>query len=165
MQLPSDVVYMAPGVDLRAMNITDLPVSVDEIGDPLRVSEEAQRSIVPRDRLVGICDDAEVQPVMRGESTVRFPVLRGDADDLRAEPAQQLHGVPKRARLCGAAEGLVLGVEVQDDPPAAKRGQSEPPAFLIRSEEVRGQASDVEHVLTRPRTPTPSTPRSPRRAR
>ena len=55
-----------------------------------------------------------------GERGVPGHRVRADPDDLGAGVGENLVAVAERARLGGAAGGVVLGVEVQDDHPLAE---------------------------------------------
>ena len=74
---------VANGSDVRQLerNLKALgydPGTVDDEHRPPREAERAERAVLPRDRLVGVRQQREGEPVLRGELLVALDALRAD---------------------------------------------------------------------------------------
>jgi hypothetical protein len=112
---------MPVDVGHRAEDVPDRAGAVDHVGDP--AGDESHHAGYP----VGLPDPAALvgqqgkrQPVLAGESGVPVRRVGADPDHIGPGLGERLVAVAERARLGGAATGVVLGVEVQDDDPFAE---------------------------------------------
>ena len=124
----------------------DRAAAVDHVGDP--AGEEPERGRHP----IGLADPAalvgqqrERQPVLAREARMLVRRVGADPDHLGPGVGERLVVVPERARLGGAAAGVVLGVEVQDDHPLAEPVlQPDLFARLRREGEVGGLVAGLD---------------------
>jgi hypothetical protein len=112
---------VAVDVGHRVEDVPDRAGAVDHVGDaageqphhgrhPVRLADPAA--------LVG--QQRERQPVLACEAGVPIRRVGADPDHLGPGVGERLVAVAEGARLGGAAGGVVLGVEVQDDHPLAE---------------------------------------------
>jgi len=100
----------------RVEDVPDRAGAVDHVGDP--AGEQAHHGRHPvrlADPAALVGQQRERQLVAVGEGDVLVCRVGADPDHLGAGVGERLVAVTKRARLGGAARGVVLGVEVQDD--------------------------------------------------
>lgn len=118
-----DLAGVVLGLDfLTAEDALDAVVGVDDEGRTLgaHVLAPVHTLLDPRaEELVeldiGIGDQAEGQGVPRAEALVALGGVTADTDDLIARFAQLGIAVAQTTGLSGAARGIVLGIEVEDD--------------------------------------------------
>jgi hypothetical protein len=104
----------------RVEDVPDRAGAVDHVGDP--AGDQAHHGRHPvrlADLAALVGQQRERQPVLAGEAGVLVRRVGADPDHLGARAAEGLVAVAERARLGGAAAGVVLGVEVQDYYPLA----------------------------------------------
>jgi hypothetical protein len=80
----------------------------------------SERLIGTHDRPVGIREQGERQPVLGREPRVGSGIVRRHAEHDGVEVAKVVPGIAETAGLLGAARGVVLGIEVQNDVPAGE---------------------------------------------
>ena len=98
----------------------------------------APRAIPFRDRMVGVAQQRERQRMFRAKGRMALRIVATDTEHDRAVPGELRHGVAKATGLAGAAGGIVLGVEIEDDRLAAEARQLQFRAVVGREREVRG---------------------------
>jgi GNAT superfamily N-acetyltransferase len=126
--------------------VPDRAGAVDYVGDP--AGEQAEHGRHP----VGLADAAalvgqqrERQPVLAREAGVPVRRVGADPDHLGPGVGERLVAVAEGARLGGAAGGVVLGVEVQDDHPLAEPVlQPDLVARLRREGEIGGLVAGLD---------------------
>jgi len=133
------------GIDLLP-DLDDLAGGGDEegvAGGKLHVSVGHERDTVGVDDLVvGVSEELEAEGVLRAPCFVAFDGVEADAEDYRVQSVILGHVALEVVGLDGAALGLVLGVEVEDDPLALVVGEADGLVFLRGQGEVgRGGAS------------------------
>jgi len=112
---------VAVDVGHRVEDVPDRAGAVDHVGDPAGDQPEYRRHPVgPADPAALVGQQRERQPVPVREAGVPVRRVRADPDHLGSGVGEGLVAVAERARLGGAAAGVVLGVEVQDDHPLAE---------------------------------------------
>jgi hypothetical protein len=127
-----DLDDLAVGGDQEGLAVGELHDAVVFDGDAIGVN----------DFVVGIGEELEAEGVLRTPGLVAFDGVEADAEDdgvgsvILGEVALEVVGFD------GAAGGLVLGVEVEDDPLALVVGEADRLVFLGGQGEVgRGRAS------------------------
>src|SRR6185369_40246 len=93
------------------------------------------------DLVIGVGEEGEVEGVLVAELAVTRHVVGGDAEDHGVLGPYLGAAVAEGAGLLGAARGVVLGVEVENDRLAAERGEPELLAVVGLQREIgRGRA-------------------------
>src|SRR6516162_2738828 len=93
----------------------DGAVTVDDVGDPARYQTEHGRySVRLADLAAFVGEQRERQVVLAREPGMPVRRVGTDADHLGARVGEHLVAIAERARLCGAAARVVLGIEVQN---------------------------------------------------
>ena len=130
--------------------MTDDPLAVDHKGDAsVEEAEGLWHAEGGADLALGVCEDAEGQAVAGGEGPVRVDAVGRDPDHLRARLLEVREVVAEGAGLGGAARGVVLGIEVDDDAPLLPElGGRDVIAVLVREGELRGSLADGEELLS-----------------
>jgi hypothetical protein len=113
----------------------------------LRYSEIHDRIILRGNFLLGVRQQLEAQPLFRAEILVRTHIIGADPDDLDVCPIEV--GLPCRKRfpLHGATRGVVLGIEIHDEPVARVIAQLGDFAVLIRKGKIRKWTACLHHEL------------------
>ena len=77
---------------------------------------------------------------------MRRDVVGADAENLGTAVAKNVVGVTELAGLGGATRRIVLGIEVEDDRPAAEVGQLDGLAGVTFQLELRGGLAFFDHA-------------------
>ena len=101
---------------------------VDHDHGPLDAEPRRVGAVFARHLPAHVGQQRHVQRVLGGERLVRVEVLRGDADDRRAERREVIGAVAVGAELFRADRRVVAGVEQQHDALAAVLGEPERPS-------------------------------------
>ena len=118
-QLPHDrerLSTCAPGAELGDEDVPHDPLAVDDEGGP--PGEEAEGGLDAEERAdlaVGVAEERHRQLVLAGEALVRVERVGADADDLGPGLDEGVVAVAEAAGLDGAAGGVVLRIEEDDD--------------------------------------------------
>jgi hypothetical protein len=105
----------------RVEDVPDRARAVDHVGNPAGdQAEDGRHPVSLADAAALVGQQGERQLVPAGESGVLVRRVGADPDHLGAGIGEGLMAVAERASLGGAAAGVVLGVEVQDDHPFAQ---------------------------------------------
>ena len=115
-----DLDDLAGGRDEEGVTGRKLHVSVSHEGDAVGVD----------DLVVGVGEEFEAERVFRAPGLVSFDGVEADAEDDCVEGVIPGHVALEVVGLDGAALGLVLGVEVEDDPLALVVGEADGLVFL-----------------------------------
>ncbi len=140
-----DVGAVDVGINLLP-DLDDLAGGRDEegvAGRVFHVSVGHERDTVGVDDLVvGVGEELEAEGVFRAPCLVAFNGIEADAEDYRVQGVVLGHVALEVVGLDGAALGLVLRVEVEDDPLALVVGEADGLVFLRRQGKVgRGGTS------------------------
>lgn len=137
---------MPVDVGHRAEDVPDGAGAVDHVGDPAGEQPHHGRHPVRlADPAALVGQQRERQPVLAREAGVPVRRVGADPDHLGPGVGERLVAVAEGARLGGAAGGVVLGVEVQDDHPLAEPVlQPDLVARLRREGEVGGLVAGLD---------------------
>src|SRR4029079_16076382 len=94
------------------------------------------------DRVILVGEEREGQLELLAERALAGRALRADSPHVRAALVDRLVAIAELTRLHGAAGRVVLGVEVEDGPPAVLVGEAMDGPRLIREGDLGGQVAD-----------------------
>jgi len=136
-------VYLGPEFDDFAFRRDEeglargkLHISVGHEGDAVEID----------DLMVGVGEHLEVEGVLGAPGFVVGDGVEADAEDHGIEGVIFIEVALEVVRFDGAAPGLVLGVEVEDDPFALELGEADKLVFLRGQSKVGCGCADGDHV-------------------
>jgi len=140
-----DVSAVDAGIDLLP-DLDDLTVGRDEegvAGGELHVAMGHDRNTIGVDHFViGVGEHLEVEGVFRAPGFVAFDSVEADAENDGVESVVLIEVALEVMGLDGAALGLVLGIEIENDPLAFEVREADGLVFLRGQGEVgRGSAN------------------------
>ena len=130
-------------VDLR-----DVSLFVDQIGDALRVAGGGVRACAVREteRPLGIAEQREREVELLRERRVRRFVIEARAEDRDVLVRELLGSVTEPVALDRSTGGVGLRIKPQQDLAAAKIGQPDSLSFMGRDIELRGGIARLQHL-------------------
>src|SRR6476661_3469569 len=96
--------------------------------------------------MVDVGEKREREAELLGERALAGAALGTDAPDVRAAFDDRVVGVAELARLDRAAGRVVLGIEVQDRPPAGLVGEAVDGAGLVFEGDLRSLVANRGHA-------------------
>ena len=124
----------------------DQPFGIDQVAVPAREVRElvggvAGDAVALADSMIQVAQQAEREPLRRGEGPVGGWFVEGRSEDDDPEIVESIGAVTQRLAFDRSTGGCGLGVPPQEHPPASQVGEVDDGFVLIRQPEGRGLLS------------------------